>query len=180
VKSVQAFKGKAMWDALDAIPHGKECLEAGLKLVPAHSRGDLRAITAKTEDAAIFVIEYNDGLKAALAVLNGWLYEGDGGAFIFAGKEKGKKAPHACHFYLQQPDPFAHFAEQVKAIERMAQANHAPWPVERTLLTSGILDAAMTSLAEKTRKVETPHLAIKYKAADYPFATGPVPKGIKR
>ncbi len=180
VRSVQAFKGKAMWDALDALPHGKACLEAGMKLVPAHAKGDVRDITAKAADAAVAVIEYNDGLKAGLAVLNGWLHEGDGGAFIFAGKAKGKADPLACHFYLQQPDPFAHFAEQVKAIERMVQANHAPWPVERTLLTSGILDAIMTSMAEKGRKVETPHLAIKYKPADYPFATGPVPKGIKR
>jgi hypothetical protein len=180
VKSVQAFSGKAMWDALDALPHSKPLLEAALKLVPAHAKADVRETTIKTKDAAIFVIEYRDGLKAALAMLNGWLYEGDGGAFIFSGKLAGKKAPSACLFYLQQPDPFAHFIQLVQAIERLVNNGHAPYPVERTLLTTGILDAAMISLHEKGKKVDTPHLAFGYKAVDYPFATGKVPKAVKR
>ena len=62
----------------------------------------------------------------------------------------------------------------------MMQTSHAPYPVERTLLTTGILDAVMTSKADKGRKVETPHLAIKYTPTDWPFATDAVPKVIKR
>jgi hypothetical protein len=84
------------------------------------------------------------------------------------------------HFYLQQPDPFGHFAYLVKAIDSMIQTGHAPYPVERTLLTTGVLDAIMTSKAEKNRRVETPHLEIKYQPIDYPFATDEVPKVIKR
>jgi hypothetical protein len=38
----------------------------------------------------------------------------------------------------------------------------------------------MTSMAEKNRRVETPHLAIKYTPADWPFPTTPVPREIKR
>jgi hypothetical protein len=38
----------------------------------------------------------------------------------------------------------------------------------------------MISRAEKNRRVETPHLAIRYQPTDWPFATGPVPKAIKR
>src|SRR5262249_13578879 len=44
VKSVQAFTGKAMWETLDALPHGKALVEAGLKRVPAHAKGDIREI----------------------------------------------------------------------------------------------------------------------------------------
>ena len=36
------------------------------------------------------------------------------------------------------------------------------WPVEGTLLTTGTLSALMISLKEKGRKIETPHLRIKY------------------
>jgi hypothetical protein len=180
VKSVQCLQGKAMWAALDEGRWSMPLLEAGLKLVPAHARGDVRTITEKTADAGVFLIEYRDGFRAAVAMLNGWLYEGDGGAFIFAGKLKDKDKPAACHFYLQQPDPFGHFAYQVRAIDSMMRTNHPPYPVERTLLTTGVLDAVMTSKMEKGKKIDTPHLAIKYTPTDWPFATGPVPKVIKR
>ena len=47
-------------------------------------------------------------------------------------------------------------------------------------LTTGVLDAVMTSKAENHRRVDTPHLETRYKATDWPFATDPVPKTIKR
>jgi hypothetical protein len=140
----------------------------------------MRDATAKSKDAAVFLIEYRDGFKAALAMPNGWVYEGDGGAFIFGGKLKGQEKAVACQFYMQQPDPFAHFSALVRAIESLIQTGHAPYPVERTLLTTGILDAVMTSKAEKNRRVETPHLKIEYQPTDWPFATEPVPKAINR
>jgi hypothetical protein len=52
--------------------------------------------------------------------------------------------------------------------------------VERTLLTTGVLDALMTSKAEKNRRVETPHLAIRYQSVDWPYATGPIPRAVAR
>jgi hypothetical protein len=180
VKAVTCVQGEEMWKMLDADKWSKALLEAALALVPAHAKGDYREPTAKAKDAGVFLIEYCDGFRAAVAMLNGWLYEGDGGAFTFAGKLKGKDKPAACHFYLQQPDPFAHFSYLVKAIDSMVRTGHSPYPVERTLLTTGILDAVMTSKAEKNRRVETPHLAIKYTPTDWPFATDPIPKGIKR
>ena len=128
----------------------------------------------------MFLIEYRDGFRAAVAMLNGWLYEGDGGAFTFAGTIKGQEKPAACQFYLQNLDPFGHFAHLVRAIDSLIHTSHAPYPVERTLLTTGILDAVMTSKAEKGRKIDTPHLAIQYTPTDFPFATDAVPKLIKR
>jgi hypothetical protein len=180
VQSVQCIQGEAMWQALDQGRWSKRLLETALAIVPAHAEGDYRQPTAKMPEAAVFVIEYRDGLRAAIAMMNGWVHEGDGGAFCFAGQLKGKDEPAATHFYLQQPDPFAHFAYLVKAIDAMIRTGHPPYPVERTLLTTGILDAAMTSRAEKHRRVETPHLAIRYNPTDWTFAQGPVPKAIKR
>jgi hypothetical protein len=180
VQAVQCVQGEEMWRTLDAGRWSKPLLEAALERVPSHAAGDYRAPTAKTEDAGVFLIEYRDGFRAAVAVLNGWLYEGDGGAFTFACQLQDEDKPRSTLFYLQQPDPFGHFAYLVKVIDSMIQTGHAPYPVERTLLTTGILDAVMTSRAENNRRVETPHLAIKYQPADWPFATDPVPKTIKR
>jgi hypothetical protein len=44
--------------------------------------------------------------------------------------------------------------------------------VERTLLTTGILDAALHSLADKSRRLETPQLNVVYEPADWSFAKG--------
>src|SRR5207244_3354294 len=137
-------------------------------------------LTGRTREAGVFLIDYRDGFKAAVAMMNGWVHEGDGGAFCFAGQLRGEARPAATHFYLQQPDPFAHFAYQVRAIDSMVQTGHAPYPVERTLLTTGILDAVMISKSEKNRRVETPYLDIRYQPTDWPFATDPVPLPIQR
>jgi hypothetical protein len=180
VRAVQCLQGEAMWQALDQGRWSKELLDAAVALVPAHAPGEYRTPTASAKDAGVFLIEYRDGFRAAVAMLNGWVHEGDGGAFCFAGKVQGQDRPAATHFYLQQPDPFGHFAYLVRAIDAMMQSGHASYPVERTLLTTGVLDAVMTSRAEKNRRIETPHLAIAYQASDWPFATDPVPKAIKR
>ncbi len=47
------------------------------------------------------------------------------------------------------------------------------------LLTTGILDAIMTSKADQHCRVETPHLEIKCQLVDYPFATDEIPKASK-
>jgi hypothetical protein len=180
VAAVQCVQGEEMWKTLDGGEWSKPLLEAAIERVPSHAAGEYRAPTAKTADAGVFLLEYRDGFRAAVAMLNGWLYEGDGGAFTFAGKLKDQDKPAATLFYLQQADPFAHFAYLVRAIDSMMQTGHSPYPVERTLLTTGILDAAMTSAAEKNRRVATPHLKIEYTPVDWPFAADPVPKAIMR
>jgi hypothetical protein len=180
VKAVQTLTGADMWKAMDQGRWSKAVMDAALERVPAHAKGDIREMTTKATDALVFLIEYKDGLTAAVPMPNGWIYEGDGGAFTFAARLKGQDKPVATQFYLQQPDPFGHFSYLVKAFESMVRTGHAAYPVERTLLVTGILDALMTSRAEKGKRIETPHLAIKYAPSDWPFATDPVPKEIKR
>ncbi|MSQ96008.1 MAG: hypothetical protein EXR98_15835 [Gemmataceae bacterium] len=182
VRAVTCLQGEAMWQALDRGVFSRELLEAAMAHVPTHARGDFRKLTLKDKESGVFLIEYRDGFKAAVAMLNGWVHEteGDGGGFTFAGRLRGEPRPAACQFYLQQPDPFAHFEYLLKAIDAMAQSGHAGYPVERTLLTTGIIDAVMISKAEKNRRVETPHLDIRYQPTEWGFALDPVPRTIKR
>jgi len=180
VRAVTCLQGEAMWQAMDRGVFSRALLEAAMAVVPAHANGDYRKLTVKNNEAGVFVIEYRDGFKGAVAMLNGWVHEGDGGAFTFAGQVRGENRPAACAFYLQQPDPFAHFAYLLRAIDAMIQTGHAVYPVERTLLTTGILDAVMTSKAEKNRRVETPHLEIRYQPTEWGFATDAVPPVVKR
>src|SRR5581483_3326611 len=180
VKAVTCHTGQAMWEAFDRAEGTKPLLDAALKLVPAHANGDMRELTTKAKDAGIFEVEYRDGLRAFVVLPNGWVHEGDGGAFVFAGQRKGVEKPDACHYYLQQPDPFAHFAELTKAIDSLIRTGHAPYPVERTLLTTGILDAVMTSRHAGGKRIETPHLEIKYMPTDWGGAKGEIPRAQKK
>ncbi len=180
VRRVQCLQGEEMWRAMDRGDFSRELLDAAMARVPAHANGDFRALTAKVRDAGVFLIEYRDHFKAAVAMLNGWVHEGDGGAFTVALRVRGRQRPLSTHFYLQQPDPFAHFAYLLRAIEAMMWTSHPSYPVERTLLTTGILDAVMLSKAEKHRAVPTPHLDIRYTPVDWIFAMDPVPPVIKR
>jgi hypothetical protein len=52
----------------------------------------------------------------------------------------------------------------VSKIEEMFRTGQAPYPVERTLLVSGVLEACLTSRLQDHRRLETPQLSVRYRA----------------
>jgi hypothetical protein len=47
--------------------------------------------------------------------------------------------------------------------EQMFTSGVAPYPIERTLLTSGILESCLRSRSQRHARLETPHLSVAYK-----------------
>lgn len=168
VAAVHALQGDAMFRALGQGGWSRELLDAALAAIP-HNAGSVEENCRKNAGAAVYLIDYTDGLRAAVAMLNGHVAE-----FSFAAKLKGRGEPLVTWFYLHDQKPFPHFAFLVRAIEQMVLTGHASYPVERTLLTTGVLDAALTSVFMGQKRIETPHLArIRYQPVDYPFAPAP-------
>ena len=60
-------------------------------------------------------------------------------------------------------------------MEKFFETGKAPYPVERTLLTTGVLDAAMESHHRSGERIETPELDVRYTApADSGFLRGSI------
>jgi hypothetical protein len=55
-----------------------------------------------------------------------------------------------------------HFAYQMDGISAMMVSGKPAWPVERTLMTSGLLDALLISKKSAGQRLETPHLDFDY------------------
>src|SRR5262249_51873089 len=106
-----------------------------------------------------FLLEYRDGLRGTILLLNGHIQD-----TCFAGKIKGEKQPASCRFYLPPPPGAKFFDCQVAHIESLLETGRPNYPSARTLLTSGALAAAMESHYRRGMHVETPELDVAYSA----------------
>ena len=73
---------------------------------------------------------------------------------------------HGSEFFLQRDGPGASFGYLSRNIQRFFRTGVAPYPPERTLLATGIIDAVMNSRYEGHRVVETPYLDVAYESYD--------------
>jgi len=169
VKAVQLVQGDAVWKALGEGRFSKELLTAAL------SRSDtplgLTVTDGRTQDLvasgelqklakapAAYFIEYRDGLKATTLMLDGAVKDFNFAARLKAGSNLSTQ-------FLLTPDPnVTYSACLMHQAERMFESGVAPYPVERTLLTSGMLESCLTSKIKGQARMETPHLEVKYQA----------------
>ena len=86
------------------------------------------------------------------------------GDFTFAARIKGQAEPLSTLFYLPPVPNVVYSAALMSKAEELFLSGVAPYPVERTLLTTGLVAAGMQSLASGQKRIETPHLAIRYQA----------------
>lgn len=135
-------------------------------------RGPLKTVKARNEPRpgrrdTLYEMEYVDGLSAAVLMLDSI------GDFACAFRRRGADHPEATVFALQDEHPFSHFGYLLRAVERMFETGRPSYPVTRTLLTGGMLAAALESRAEGGTRIPTPHLAaIRYQPVDWPYAVG--------
>ncbi len=176
VKAVTCLTGKDVWKAGDAGKWSWDLLEAALSRSDTLNPGDIRrnvglpVQTMPSTPATAYLVEYRDGTRGTAMLLNGHIQD-----FVFAAKQKGEARPATCRFYLPPPPGAKFFDCLVPHIETLLETGRPSYPVERTLLTSGILDAGMESHYRRGMRVETPELGVRYAApADSGFARGSV------
>lgn len=162
VKWVRCLEGRTLWQAVDDGLVESDLIEAAYQVVPKGKK------TIRDErQVALFLFEYTDGFRGAVFMLPGTRLTGA------AVKLKDDRQPLVTRFEERSQPRYPHFAFLLKAIEAMIHAGRPTYPVERTLLTSGILDRALTSRSMGGKQLETPELAIAYQPANYPHAPSP-------
>jgi hypothetical protein len=159
VRAVQCLENQACWDFLSTTDWAKRLFDEALSRSNTRKPGDLQSLV---KTPAVFIVEYNDGLKAAAFLLTGLVED-----FTVAIDVDGQDKAVSTLMNLQNGRPHHHFGCLVKNIEQMFETGVPPYPVERTMLTSGILDFALESRFRDHQRLETPELAkVRYKSPE--------------
>jgi hypothetical protein len=167
VEWLQAYRGDSFWKA------HREGLWSQALFKAALSRSDtlrpgsstftdvfptVEQLQAIVPDPVAYHYQYRDGLLCTMLLLNGLVRD-----FTFAATIEGQPKPFSTQMYLPMPDGrttlASFFSPLVHNAELMFLTGKAQYPVERTLLTSGLLIAGVESNNKGLQRVETPNLA---------------------
>ena len=159
IRSVQSLVNVEVWRAALAGRWDRALLDAALACRRIEGAPGVPEEVARR--AAACLIHYNDGLKAVMLTLGGGLlFE-----YLAAFRLKGRDDTPAVAFCLPA-ESADNVSPLVRSITRMFHSGVADRPIERTLLTTGALAAAMESGHKGQTVRETPHLNISYQAKE--------------
>ena len=171
VKSVLALRGKAVWSELAQREETKRLFFAALARsftckAPMNCTvgvPDLDWVQKNCPSPIAYFYEHLDGFRTAVVLANGLV-----GDFNYAGLRRDTGEILSCQMYLPMPPALSTLADffnpLVNNIERMILEEAAPYPVERTLLCSGMVIAALDSLYRGQVSRPTPELRVAYPA----------------
>ena len=172
VKSVRCISGDAVWEAGEKGIYDRKLLAAALSRLKERPLKKGKRIEDLAKKPVLCVINYNDGLRVSVFQLNYAVVE-----WSVAWRNADSKQVRSTLFWTQEARPFMHFSYLLRGIEKMVHTGKPTWPAERTLLTSGVLDALHISLKNKGEVVKTPYLDVKYKTRWNWKQPPPPPKG---
>ena len=174
VKWLQAYRGDAFWEAHHTELWSRELFEAALcrshTLTPSRPGFNnpfptLDELKEIVKDPIAYQYEHNDGLKSTMILMNGLVQDFNFAAYIGSNDEI-----LSTQMYLPMPPARTtlanFFSPLVNNIEQMFLTGEATYPVERTLLTTGLVAAGVDSLFNESTRQETPHLEIVYQPTE--------------
>ena len=121
-------------------------------------------IRQSSPNAVAYFIEHLDGFRTTVFILNGLVLD-----FTYAGRVKATKEIISCQMHLPMPPRASTTADffnpLVNHIEQTILQRKAAYPVERTLLTTGMTLFAVESLYRGQIPLQTPELKVAYQPA---------------
>src|SRR5262245_18989871 len=169
IKQVRCLEGDAVWAAGKDGTYDRRLLEEALtRLKEQPRKAGSKPIEELAKNPAVFVIDYEVGLRASVLTLNGAV-----GEWTVAWRYADGRS-QATSFWTQEGRPFGHFTFLMQGVERMIHTGKPTWPAERTLLTSSALDALLVSKKRGGEAISTPLLKVAYQS-DWNWKMPPVP-----
>jgi hypothetical protein len=170
IRSVQAIRGDAVWEELEK--PGRETTQR--LFVSALTRSHNLPVEGGFPTDAVsyawakrvllgtigYFIEHRDGFRTSmfLAPIQDFNYAGmrsDNGEIV------------SCQMYLPMPGHGSTTADffnpLARHIEDLVLTGRSPYPVERTLLTSGMVIGGVDSLAQGGSQIATPEMDVAYR-----------------
>lgn len=158
VVSLEALSGEKLWKGDWSQSLARAAMAAELGKCPKSLK---RVPGEKVQPSGGVIIRYADGLKATMLTVG----KSDV-RWNFACRLKGERKPRATSYYVGPWDNRNLFKALAHAIQHHFRTARAPYPVERTLLTTGLTEAFMR--ARKTSgPLLTPHLEFSYKPRNF-------------
>lgn len=168
VSSVEFLEGDALIQAAKAGRWSRELADAAMQaertlnepvrgLGKNLGKGDIPA-----EPSHGLLLTYRDGLRATVLK-----YGTSSNRWNFACRLKGDPQPHATAIFNGPWGNRNMFKALSHAAQQFFRERRAPYPVERTLLVSGVLDAAMWSRELHGCRINTPNLEWSYSPTDF-------------
>ena len=166
VRSVQFVEGEPLWKAAADGLWSTELAAEAMAAEVGEDHELVKVFRAKGSQATkepihAILVEYRDGLKAAALKVGS-----SGIRWNFACQLAGETKSRATAYYVGPWQNRNLFRALSHAIQTHFRQRKAPYPVERTLLVTGVLDAAMDARMVG-KAVETPQLDVKYAAQDF-------------
>ena len=175
VAAVTCLEGEDVWKLAGDDAWWRGLAEAACEPIETKPEGAMEELCT---EPTLFLLEYKDGFRGAILMLNGYIKElayaarypddsVEGTWFRASGQEEGVIGA------------YAHFSYLGLNAEEMFVTGKPTYPVERTLLTSGVLEAGLTSRYEGYKRLETPWLDVSYRSYEELKwrPTGPWPVG---
>jgi hypothetical protein len=170
VKWVQAYRGDAFWKAHKEGVWPADLVAAALcrshTLRPAregfnHIFPGVEEMQKLVKAPTAYRYEHEDGLTCTMLLMGGLVED-----FNFAARIDGERRVFSTQMYLPMPPARTSlanfFSPLVNNVESMFLTGKEAYPLERTLLTSGLTAAGVESLFQQQARYDTPHLAIRY------------------
>jgi len=169
VSRVQFLEGPSLWKAADEGRWSPDVATAAMtaELGKEHDLTRAIALGGKTPSGSPvpmhgILVGYRDGLSAIVLRVDTSVTR-----WNFACRVKGSDEVLATSLYVGPWNDRNLFKALSHAIQTHFRDRRAPYPVERTLLTTGTLDAAMDSYVAGGREVKTPQLEFAYAPVDF-------------